>query len=496
MRFGCPRCQVRLFARPSQVGAKRRCPRCQHVFTVPTAEQAAALAGKQGPDAEYAVTDSSALPAEPPAIHVTVVCPLCKTRMYATADQVGQLLICPDCETRVVVPPPPALAVEKTEDRPVDITEEYPLWGIEQPPREHKEAYQTFIPVVCGLCHTRLHATLDQVGQQLICPDCETSNTVPPPPKKLPKIDPMADAGEDLTYSAPIRPPEFQPIFEYSWLKELEEPEPDKKDRPRAKRAQATPSAGALFSGTFGFLFQQAVLTRWITFSAAGIITLAFAGAAIRFAMIDSLPSMIVSLLFSMTTGILLVLSLSLLATSLTAVVVDMAAGNERMENWPEGTVADWVLGSFYVFNAAAISVAPGALLRWLLGRQDLSPAFMIELSVFAVFPVVFLSMLERGSVVAPYSSSILRSLRSSFAAWGLFYLLTGLLLVATGSLVSGLAALLGGLGIALATPAVVAAVLLYFRLLGRLAWIAAYASEEEEDGALANREPTGQDRP
>lgn len=463
---------------------------------MPTAEQAAALAGKQGPDTEYAVTDSSARPADPSAIQITVVCPLCKTRMYATPDEVGQLLTCPDCDTRVVVPPPPEPAVGQTEDRPVDITEEYPLWGIEQPPREHKEVYQTYIPVVCGLCHTRLHATLDQVGQQLICPDCETSNTVSPPPKKLPKIDPMADAGEDLTYSAPIRPPEFQPIFEYSWLKELEEPVPDSSARPRAKRAQVTPPVGALFSGTFGFLFQQAVLTRWITFSAAGLITLSFAGAAIRFAMLGSLPSVVLSLLFSMLTGLLLVLSLSLLATSLTAVVVDTAAGNERMENWPEGTVADWVFGSFYVFNAAAISVAPGALLRWLLGSQDVSSGFVIELSAFAMFPVVFLSMLERGSVMAPYSSSILRSLRSSFAAWGLFYLLTGLLLVATGSLVSGLAALLGGLGIALAMPAVVAAVLLYFRLLGRLAWIAAYANEEEEDGALANRGPTGQDRP
>ena len=58
-------------------------------------------------------------------------------------------------------------------------------------------AEQPLVAVVCPVCHTRLHARLDQVGGTLVCPDCGTSAVVPPPPPPQRKIDPTAEAGED-----------------------------------------------------------------------------------------------------------------------------------------------------------------------------------------------------------------------------------------------------------------------------------------------------------
>lgn len=566
IRFGCPRCQTRLFARPSQVGTKRRCPRCQYVFTVPTAQEADARAAKQGPEAEYAFSeqvDSS----EPQKHSISVVCPLCKTRMYATPDQVGQTLECPDCETKVLVSPPPEPTSEETEDHQPAPGEEYPVWGVGQPTQDYQETYipvvcglchtrmlatgkqvgqtlvcpdcgtpsvvppppeqptpenrsneqddeettyrlctgagqpgpgsqahLTHIPVICSLCHTRLHATLDQVGQEIVCPDCLTSNTVPPPPKRLPKIDPMEGAGEAIAHSVPIRPPEFQPIFEYSWLKELEEPEADDENQPRERPDSLSPSASALFVGLLGFLFSSSVLGRWTIFSVAGITTLCFAGAAIHLARSGTMLDLVLAVLFSALTGLSLLVSLSVIATSLVAVVVDTAAGNKQVENWPEGPMADWLFNALYVINAAAVSVLPGAGLRWLLGSQGLGTGPVMELSAFVLFPIVLLSMLERGSAMSPYSPAILQSLRTTFWTWGLFYLATGLFLLIAGRFVSGLTSLLDGLGIALALPFGMAAMLLYFRLLGRLAWVAAGGSEKPTAEPLAKDEPSGQD--
>ena len=73
-------------------------------------------------------------------------------------------------------------------------------------------AEQSYVAVPCSVCHTRMLATLDQVGGKLICPDCGTATVVPPPPPPRPKIDPMADAGEGYRLvgwddKGPIAPP-------------------------------------------------------------------------------------------------------------------------------------------------------------------------------------------------------------------------------------------------------------------------------------------------
>jgi len=130
---------------------------------------------------EYPIVGPTGEPAAGSAaasqVYVAVVCSLCGTRMYASESQIGQKLICPDCETpTLVVPPrekrdpPPAL--------PPKPEEEYEIYGEDQPPVTVKEVHQRYIPVVCRVCHTRLLATEDQLGQTMTCPDCSTANVV------------------------------------------------------------------------------------------------------------------------------------------------------------------------------------------------------------------------------------------------------------------------------------------------------------------------------
>jgi len=89
-----------LKAPASQAGKRSHCPRCQLALEVPRQSRPAA------PGESYAVrpadeTDSAELPELVP-----VTCSICRTHVYAPLDQVGRRLVCPDCGSPMIVPPP------------------------------------------------------------------------------------------------------------------------------------------------------------------------------------------------------------------------------------------------------------------------------------------------------------------------------------------------------------------------------------------------------
>jgi hypothetical protein len=93
-----------------------------------------------------------------------------------------------------------------------------------------------------------------------------------------------------------------------------------------------------------------------------------------------------------------------------------------------------------------------------------------VGISIFAGFPVVFLSMLERNSCMAPWSPAVLQSLWTGRRVWTIFYLETTVAIAAA-----------VGLAMKLPFPPVEAilwsipfdlvVLTIYARLLGRLGW-------------------------
>ena len=77
-------------------GQRRRCPRCQWAIDVPRESRRTDFE-------EYAFDDNSA-PAANTEPEIAFECPVCRTRMTAPKDQVGQQKNCPDCRTPVTVP--------------------------------------------------------------------------------------------------------------------------------------------------------------------------------------------------------------------------------------------------------------------------------------------------------------------------------------------------------------------------------------------------------
>jgi hypothetical protein len=144
----------------------------------------------------------------------------------------------------------------------------------------------------------------------------------------------------------------------------------------------------------------------------------------------------------------------------------------------------DWMFDSFYFINCMVLSLAPGLLLGWTGVVDDLVQLILMGAIVFVLFPIVLLSMLESNSMFNPVSPPVLGSLLRSWWAWLRFYFAATILLA--GIWVQFYAVERGGRWAFVPVAFLLTATLLiYFRLLGRLAWVCADASAVEREEEL-----------
>jgi hypothetical protein len=161
-------------------------------------------------------------------------------------------------------------------------------------------------------------------------------------------------------------------------------------------------------------------------------------------------------------------------------ILLETTAGNDRMENWPNVSLfLDWIGDLWFIFNSVAISVALGVGLAWLLpGARDTT----LAITVFFAFPIFLLCTLETDSAFLPLSGVVFASIVRHGIPWLAFYLQAGSLLAGVAAMVYYLAPQLGPrLAIPLAALLFSAVVMIYFRLLGRLAFYCSVEPEMEE---------------
>jgi hypothetical protein len=90
---------------------------------------------------------------------------------------------------------------------------------------------------------------------------------------------------------------------------------------------------------------------------------------------------------------------------------------------------------------------------------------------LFVLYPIALMSALEANSIWVPLTLPVLLSLFRWWWAWLSFYILTGLLAAGLGAVFLYSLSSSQDLLQLLLGPLVAAAALIYFRLLGRLAW-------------------------
>jgi hypothetical protein len=159
----------------------------------------------------------------------------------------------------------------------------------------------------------------------------------------------------------------------------------------------------------------------------------------------------------------------------------DTSYGADNVE-WPSLLTLDALGDLGYVVTSLFFAVLPG----WGVATLGQSPSeetlVVMVVSALLLFPVFLLSTLETNSPIQPYSLPVWQSVVRAQSAWILFYLLSFVLAFVAGPLAielsfvaiedfGGSSGILAGAG---AGAVLGVAWMVYFRLLGRLAWYCA----------------------
>jgi hypothetical protein len=94
----------------------------------------------------------------------------------------------------------------------------------------------------------------------------------------------------------------------------------------------------------------------------------------------------------------------------------------------------------------------------------------------FFVFPVVMLSVLQANSLAVPVTLPVLKSFVTVWWAWCLFYLETGIIFLMWIGVTVAAVITQPYVAVLISAPLLGAIILIYARLLGRLAWCASLA--------------------
>lgn len=502
----CSVCGTRIQATEDQLGQQIACPDCDTPVIV-SRPVPTEVEKTRPPDpielyplAEE-VDESSGGARAADLAYVRIACPVCSTLLYATEDQVGRQIVCPDCRVPTVVRRPAEPAAKgHPPGMTAGVDEEYAVReGVDQPPPD-SAAYRSYIAVVCPLCHTWLHATEDQVGQELVCPDCDRPMIVPPPPPPKHKPDPMEDAGEGYTVAEAAEVSECAALIApRRWRFPLGIGRSDDCDfgRSGAARSPPEPPRRPFLSGVFDFPLHLGVCQRWVTLS-IGAAMLMLPGVSIVLFMANADPSLstihmwVGGLVLAIVACRIALIWISVASGCCLAVLCDTAVGNDRIESWPESVFLDWNTDCFYLINSLLLSAVTGLGIAWGLQCAGVESPVIVPLSLLVLFPVALLSMLEANSPIKPLSRLVWRSMSAAWWAWARFYVGSTILVVAAGWPTLGLLIWSPLLGTIVAAPLLVATLLIYFRLLGRLALCCANATnrvaqppmapEDEED--------------
>ena len=180
--------------------------------------------------------------------------------------------------------------------------------------------------------------------------------------------------------------------------------------------------------------------------------------------------------------GVVLVLLWGIAASPLLlAIAQDTGEGNDQVEAWPEPVFTDWAFDFLYVVDSFVVALLPGVVLARVLAIAEQPYWMAIPGSLFFLFPVVLLSMLEAGSPIVPVSASVVASLFSMAWAWVVFYVESAMLLAGFLAFSGVVSYFIGPWGVIPIAVVWVWVLIVYFRLIGRVAWCCNPAREEVE---------------
>ena len=396
----------------------------------------------------------------------------------------------------------------------------------------------------CASCGAKLKAKASKAGKQLPCPKCATVVVIPGSPNSLRQSQKILDSPalqqtEGDTYgvrapeetlrptiaahehSGPVGPvspgatiadndAESYAISDISADRDEEPQGGLKKHRGLIQEpsVRPTPPRWPLLHGVLGFLLDPGAIVFWSVLSFWGTICVSLLTAAIVLAANPSIPTWLGSVFAHGFTGIAGSIWIVFNSGCCLAILQESAAGNRTIEEWPGFALVDLFLESFYIINSTIFSAAAAWFLTAPLAGIAVLRAFC-EVGLFLiVFPIVLLSMLEAGSCLMPVSPAVYVGLRRSWRTWLVLFVESLVLAFGLMIYMELVAVLLDHYSAHVTIPIIILAMallvapavlleMIYFRLLGRLAWVCdedarrERAEEEAEEKENENSETT-----
>ncbi len=260
----------------------------------------------------------------------------------------------------------------------------------------------------------------------------------------------------------------------------------------RFQHSPDDPPKVVFLSGVFDFPLQAGVWQRWIAMSVAVVLIGQIAIPCLRLLGLldDSGASreMILGLIMGLPSLLVSLIGGGYISACLLTVIEDTANGCDRVQEWPESDWRDWAFTLRIPAMAAFGALAAGCVFLKLAGHWNLAA----DLATLLVFPVLMLSILETGAVLAPISGAILVSWFRFWWAWAIFYAETAALLLPLAWYIRWASGQSLPVALTIIAPPLVAVMLIYARLLGRLAWYTGWDEEQEgeEEADDAEDEP------
>lgn len=433
-------------------------------------------------------------------------CHRCLMSVKARQRQIGERLSCPKCHTLLVVP---EKSIDDTprDDHgnvcdmpktsrgrlgnvavPAGDGTDYDVVEVTPTPDDAEAKSQLFITIHCPFCNTFLQFAQDRAGAREICSDCGRALIVPDATSSEQlarrKHQTTSSPTDDYDVGEGVAPHDYEPAM----LRPSLELRPGMFDdngrliRPCAPRRP-------YLSGVFGFPFYGTVWPRWFSLCGFGVLSSSAIAIVTAMAGFEAPGYCYQFTIFSGVFSIFFVMWIGAATVNLLPILMQTAHGADREIQWPGGPFVDWFSPSRFLVAPIFWSMTPTILLANSPLFDDLPTSLSVVPFLFLLFPIVQLSVLENGSSLFPLSLVVIRSIFHRPKAWLGFYGVAGVF-CAVVWLVSLLMweFLPVGLAIIIESPLLITFALIYFRLLGRLAWLCGdaatnRATDEEEEG-------------
>lgn len=364
-----------------------------------------------------------------------IVCERCQTLMYASDEQVGRMLPCPDCGHRNLAKPRPA-------KRPpprvmVDDGDEYQLDESSAPPPT-----PIFMTVEAREAEGRAAA---RARAGIRKPEPDPFEDEPPASSPRP-----AQKNRSAPAPAPAQPAT----------------QPSEGRRTRRTRDPQRPAVPVV-QGVFSMLFSAEVLVRW------GMLSIVLTG--LLFLLASALNAMGNQALYLLPffAGGCIVAGFWLISAAplFVAIITQSTDGVDELHDPPGWMSFDYAETGFIIITTMLSALPAWLATKAAVGMPDEQRLVLAVAIWLVVFPFIVLSALEQGAMFAIFSPRIAASLLRCFIPWATFYIVSTLAVAAAGGLTYFLLSRANLLSLFPIPWLAVALILLYMRLIGRLGW-------------------------